>query len=76
MTKSFNEPFVVGALVILKFVFGSRIALTSTFVDFMEKLFSVLLLNAKNVAKTNVVINIILVIFIRFVFGSMVFYYK
>jgi hypothetical protein len=61
---------VVDVLVILKFVFGSRIALTSTFVDFIENLFSVFILNAKTVAKTNVVISIILVNFIRFVFGN------
>jgi hypothetical protein len=64
MTKSFNEPLVVDTLVILKFVFCSSIVLTSTFVNFLEKLFSVFLLNAKTVAKTNVVINIILVIFL------------
>jgi hypothetical protein len=64
MTKSFNELLVVDTLIILKFVFCSSIALTSTFVDFLEKLFSVFLLNAKTVAKANVVINIILVIFL------------
>ena len=61
---------MVDVLVILKFVFGSRIALTSTFVDFIENLFSVFILNAKTVAKTNVVISVILVNFIRFVFGN------